>query len=145
MRINKARRIIKGRIESRRQVRYYANISKVILIQTRIRMFLAKRRLSILKHAEHDAAAFMIQRWFRAQRASIIKKRKSLKLITQFLIFCYLRNQYAKNWTYPTFSQLNSLHHQQLLFSFHNNIQTKLNSILKIQQHNYTFYANGRT
>ena len=61
MKHRQARKVIHDRIESRRLIRYYINIHKIILIQTRIRMFLSKRRLAEAIEAERDAAAYMIQ------------------------------------------------------------------------------------
>ena len=81
---------MKGRIASKRQIRYYANISKIILIQTRMRIFLAKKRLREEQLAERDAAAYMIQLQYRNYHNRQLQKNNAANILQYSIMIFYL-------------------------------------------------------
>lgn len=128
MRHLSARQLIKDRIASRRLIRYYLNIESVILIQTRIRIFLAKKYLTHIKLQYLNAAAIIIQSKFRSYANHIHLKNHSAKLIQKLFICSYLKIPFNPNLS------------QNIIHNFHNSISNNIhqNSL----NHNSSLISN---
>ena len=109
-----ARQIIKDRIASRRLIRYYLNIDSIILIQTRIRIILAKNKLKSLKFTFQNAAAIIIQNKFRAYSKITHLQQKSAKIIQHLFIKKYLNISQNSPFTVNLLNNFHQISHDQI-------------------------------